>query len=78
MADSRAHTGKVQDKPGILYSSRKKNAQKIIGTCQKCSVANLKGLPTAISGITNARRYIIITYKIKNPRLHIDVTFKNE
>ena len=57
MADSKANRGKVQDEPGILCSARKKNAQKIIGICQKYSGANVKGLPLAISGIKKIHNY---------------------
>lgn len=73
----RAKARKTQDEPGIVCSAPKKSAQKL---CQKYSRDHLKGLPVAIAGITRARTYIIIIHKIKIkiPRVHSDVTFKNE
>ena len=60
----------------MLWSARKRSAQKIMGMSHEDAGGNPKGLLVAKSGtVTRKHNY---NPKSKNPGVHIDVTLLNE
>lgn len=45
MAGSRAVAGRIEDEIGISHARKQESSQRKMGTCQKDTEANLKGLP---------------------------------
>lgn len=44
MASFRAGAGRIEDMPGIPHAGMQESSQRKMGTCQKDTEANLKGL----------------------------------